>query len=81
MSDSEYESHSDLARERGRSMVGSKGWRQQDIKEEDEAPGQIPEEVSDAESMESLSSRARHMQGILTDSDSMHSGSVSVQAI
>ncbi|KAF8422965.1 hypothetical protein EV426DRAFT_704724 [Tirmania nivea] len=75
LSDSEYESHSDLARERGKSMIGSKGWRQQDIKEEDEGPGQIPEEVSDAESMESLSSRARHMQGILTDSDSMHSSS------
>lgn len=75
VSDSEYESHSDLARERGRSMAGSKGWRQHDIKEEDEGPGQIPEEVSDAESMESLSSRAKHMQGILTDSDSMHSTS------
>ncbi|KAF8454084.1 hypothetical protein BDZ91DRAFT_564727 [Kalaharituber pfeilii] len=72
--DSDYESHSDSIREMGRSLAsgGRKGWRQGDIKEEDE--GQL-EEVSDAESMESLSSRARHMQGILTDSDSMHSSS------
>ena len=56
-------------------MGKSRGWRHHDIKEEEE--GQMTEEVSDAESMESLSSRARHMQGILTDSDSMHSSSVS----
>lgn len=56
-------------------MVSANGWRQNDIKEEEE--GQLmTEEESDAESMESLTSRARHMQGVLTDSDSLHSGSV-----
>ena len=53
-------------------MAGSKGWRQGDIKEECE-DGTSAEDVSDAESMESLSSRARNMAGILSDSDSMHS--------
>ncbi|KAI5807541.1 hypothetical protein DFH27DRAFT_324667 [Peziza echinospora] len=72
--DSDYESYSDSVskRERGRSMAGSKGWRQGDIKEECE-DGTSAEDVSDAESMESLSSRARNMAGILSDSDSMHS--------
>ena len=74
-SDTEYETYNDSVRDRGKLVMGSKGWRHNDIKEEEE--GQLTEEVSDAESMESLSSRARHMQGILTDSESLHSSSVS----